>query len=73
MVSAAPSAQLERFLKNLAADPGLLEAFEQDRETILEDVELSAEDRHYLLTVSIAELRAQLPPADGGIEPQMGG
>lgn len=62
------SPQVARFLRNLALDRGLFEAFAEDREAILEDLELSEEDRVHLLSVNVEELREHL----SYFEPMMG-
>jgi hypothetical protein len=65
----ASTPQLTKFLRNLALDPGLFEAFTEDRDAVLEDLELSEADRECLLTVGILELQRQL----NFNEPNMGG
>jgi hypothetical protein len=54
------SKELSRFLRNLSLDPGLLEAFESNPETILSDTELSEEEKRTLRGTDREELRREL-------------
>jgi hypothetical protein len=63
------SEQLAGFMRNLTIDPGLLEAFNEDRAAVLADADLPAADKAFLLEGNPEEWRRLLsdeaPPVPG--------